>query len=407
MTPILSALRREEGSALVTAIVLTFVMIGLGLAVHAAADTQSAQSGQERVREAAFGVTEAALNAQVFQLSNSFPAQPGTYPATCDPASAGTGFCPATRDFDGYAGGDYDAKCNGAAVTRWTTKVRDNKYSTLVQPQQYYSEAEVENLPRYDANGDSAVWVRADGKAGCRTRSIVTLVKRTEKTIPFTKNVINANAFETTNKGKKVIVDTKGAKAVTAGKVSLRCQPALSTSACAVYERGKGQVSPDTVVAPDPEASTEPLLSGEPLESLKAKARSLGTYYTTCPPSLTGEVVYVESLVGCSVPGGGNSETKPGFLIVNQGTYSIGGNDVFYGTVYMRNASNPPITGQVVKIGGTAAIIGTVAIDGPGTVFAGSSKANIVYDRSAVDNLTGLGAAASVPNTWRELPTRP
>jgi hypothetical protein len=60
-----------------------------------------------------------------------------------------------------------------------------------------------------------------------------------------------------------------------------------------------------------------------------------------------------------------------------------------------------------VNVGGTASIIGAVAVDGSGTVFAGSSKANIIYDSRSGSLAVGLGSAAAVPNSWRELPTGP
>jgi len=395
-------LRREDGSALVAAIVLLGAMIGLGLAVHAAAETQNRQSGQERVRESAFGVTEAAVNAQVFQLSKVFPTQAANaYPASCTPASGTAGGCPDGGDFQGYNGGDYSTTCNGSAVTRWTTTVRDNSNGA----EQYYNAAVVNGNPRWDSNFDGALWVRADGKAGCRTRSIVTLVRAGDQQVAYPRNVVTANAFSTTNRGKKVIINTKG-DAATPADVSLRCSGFASATTCATYERGKDQLSPDTLQAPAP--SPSPLITGDALESIKAKARSLGTYYAAgvCPPTLTGEVVYVETLSGtCGVSRAANSYANPGFLVIGNGVFNIGGNSVFYGTLYMRNEQGS--AGVVVSIQGTASIVGSVAVDGAGIVSAGSSKANVVYDSRSQTLVKGLGSATAVPNTWRELPTTP
>jgi hypothetical protein len=388
-------LRRQEGSAFLSAVVLVGVMIMLGLAVHASADNEARQSGQERVRESALGVSEAALQAQVFQLAGRFPqTAAGAYPAACAPGAGGVG-CPDPNAFQGFSGGDYAATCNGAAVTRWTTQVRDN-----VNALAHYDAGVVNSNPRWDSNGDGIVWIRADGRSGCRTRSIVTQVKVGVQQLHFPRNVVTANAFSTANKGRKVIIDTRG-NAGQPADVSLRCSGFANPTTCAVYERNKGQLSPDTLQAPS--ASPDPLLDGDALESVKAQARALGTYFPagTCPPTLTGKVVYVEDLTPCGGSRAGNSAASPGFLVVGRGTFSIGGNSIFHGVVYMRNQQQT--NGVVVSITGTAAIHGALAVDGLGRVTAGSSKAGIVYDSRAPSLVTGLGMAAAVPNTWREL----
>ena len=396
-------LRREEGTAFLSAVVLLGVMVMLGLAVHAQADNEQRQSGTQRVNESALAVGEAAMNAQVFQIAANFPyAAANAYPDSCTPGATGTA-CPDGGDLGGYTGGDYSATCNGTAVTRWTTRVRDNV--TPNDQNEYYVQSAVDARPRYDANSDGILWVRADGRAGCKTRSMVTQISSSEQQISFPRNVVTANAFSTTNNGNKVIVDTQGVPPYDAPQpaaVSLRCTGFANETACAQYERGKGQLSPDTLKAFDP--STTPLLDANQLAAVKSMARKNGTYYAagTCPTTLTGEVVYVEDLTPCTTtPRAANSLANPGLLVVGRGTFSIGGNDVFYGVVYLRNEQGS--SGAVMTITGTAAIVGSVAVDGAGTVSAGSSKENIVYDSRASSLVKGLSSAATVPNTWREL----
>jgi Tfp pilus assembly protein PilX len=417
-------LRREEGSALVTAVILIGVMAMLGLAVHAAADQQTKASGDSRVRESAFGVTEAALNAQIFQLSKKFPTAapgPGTpaYPEACTPGAGAGDYCPDPNNFSGYSGDDYAATaCNGATFNRFTTTVRDNQRvldTTTPDPNDtvsnpYYSSAVINTAtwPRYDVNKDGIVWVRSDGRAGCSTRSIVQQVRSGEVSIALPRNVVTANSFTTANRGNKVIVDTRG-NASEAVPVSLRCvgfdntRPTAFDSGCAGYEDGKGQVEPPTLNAPSGEPS--PVLDGASLEAIKALAVSNGTYYApgVCPPTLSGRVVWVETLAAtCGVSTRANNPPlKPGLLVVGNGTFRIGGNDEFYGVIYMRNLQNS--TGPVVTLAGTSSIIGAVHVDGRGSIDAGSSKANIVFDAAAADLGRGLGSAAGVPNTWREL----
>ena len=396
-------LRREEGTALLSAIVLLGVMLMLGLAVAAQSDSEQLQSGTERMQESALGVGEAALNAQVFQIGANFPYTAAeAFPASCTPGATGTA-CPDGSDFNGYGGGDYGAKCNGATPTKWTTTVRDNV--TAGATDEYYDASAVNLRPRWDANSDGILWVRADGRAGCRTRSLVTQVSSTKQDISFPRNVVTANGFSTSNNGNKTIIDTQGVPPYDAPQpadVSLRCDGIPDPNLCAQYQRNKGQLSPDTLRF-DP--GTTPLLAASQLAAVKALARRNGTYFPAngpCPSTLTGEAVYVEDLSLCpGTPRAANSLASPGLLVVGRGTFTITGNDVFYGVVYMRNEQGA--TGAVLTIQGTAAIVGSVAVDGRGTVVAGSSKENIVYDTRSANLVQGLSSAAAVPNTWREL----
>ena len=408
----IARLRSEEGSALVTAIVLVTVMVMLGLAVYAMADTEQKQAGQERVRESAFVVAEAALDAQVLQLSRTFPLVAAqAYPAACTATAASSLTCPDPAAMAGsYNGGDYATTCNGSAVTQWVTSVRDNGNGA----EKYYSRAIVDGNPPWDANADGALWVRAEGAAGCRARTIVTLVASKEVSLPFPRNVVTANWFRTTNMGKKVIVDTEGKFAMPPdirpdedqqssqpADLAVRCDPPPASGACLGFDPNKGQVAPNTAaVKPSP----SPMLSTSQIDSIRALAKSLGTYYTGCPPTFTGKAVFIESLPdGCSPNNGaGNTADEPGMLVVASGVYRIGGNAAFYGVIYMLNQTN--ITGPVVELGGTSLIQGAVSIDGPGGLSAGASKTNLIFDPRSQSLVKGLGAGAAVPNTWRELP---
>ena len=422
----MNALRSERGSALVSALVLLGIMIGLGLAVYAAADTQDAQSGQERKREAAFGLAEATINAQIFQLTRAFPGTAtGAYPATCNPTSGTTTNCPAASTLQGTQQAvDFTGNCNGVATTAWTTMVRDNPGTA----KEFYDPAVVEAAGNFtwDQNADGAVWIRADATAGCRRRSVVTLVRSTEQTLPFPRNVVTSQLLRTTNNGKKVIIDTAGRFALPPqirpqdpsqqpSNVSVRCTqtPPSTSNPCLGWDPGKGQVAPDTSTPLKP--SPSPLYSQTQVDQLIAKARSLGTYYgptrlagePVCPP-LTGEMVYIVNLAsrGCNGYTGGthNNSTKPGVLFVESGTLDVGGNFSFFGIIYMRNTTG--LTGGVLNLGGNARIQGAVNIDGPGGIMAGSSSTNIIYDPRVPSLVKGLGNATAAPNTWRELPQR-
>jgi len=390
-------LRDEGGSTVIVAVILIGVMMGIGLATTSFVDGEQAQSGRERVRESAFNVAESALDAQVFQLSQAWPATNGVYPASCTPTSASTLPCPDAGSLQASATtADYNTSAcpTGSAAPVWTTSVRDDGGGAG----DYYNAQIVNAQPTYDANGNGRMWVRSSGSARCIQRTVITAVTRGERVLNFPRNAVTANWFETTNSGNKVIIDTKGNSPQPAGVV-VRCAAPKTSPSCKSYAR------PVQVVGPVEESPDSPAtaMSPEDLAAFKSRAMSLGTYYPagTCPPSLTGAAVYVEDFTGCSA-GSGNSAAVPGVLYIARGTLSLGGNSVFYGIVYMGNLQNS--SGVVVSLGGTARIIGAVVIDGLGGLSAGSSKANVVYDSRVFDLLKGAGAVGLAPNTFRELP---
>jgi hypothetical protein len=176
-------------------------------------------------------------------------------------------------------------------------------------------------------------------------------------------------------------------------------------SPCVSYDSSKGQISPDTTqINTGGSAAT---LTDDQIAGLKLQAQTSTPplYYPagTCPPSLTGRLVFVEDMTGCGGYSGGNSGNSPGVLVFLHGTVSFTGNGVFYGVIYAANKA-PSLSTAVVSINGTAAIQGAVVVDGPGGVVAGSSRTNIVFDPRAFGLIQALANATMVPNTWRQLP---
>ena len=92
-------LRGEEGMAMVMALMIMVVLMGLGAALLLTANSQQHQAGNQQSSESAYALAEAALNAQVFQLSLEWPTSgdgPSTtstnnygYPNSCNAASNG------------------------------------------------------------------------------------------------------------------------------------------------------------------------------------------------------------------------------------------------------------------------------------------------------------------------------
>ncbi len=387
------------------------MMLMIGLATYAVVDTQQGQANRQNVTEASFRLANAALNAQMFQLGSVWPNASSTaYPSWCTSAAAAGSPCPdATALSQSFTGPAYaSSTCPSGATNGWRTAVRDNGGGAS----SYYDPAVVPSQPSYDANADGSVWVRAEGTARCRTRTTVALVRLSQVPLPFPRNVITANWISLRNLGRKVIVDTLGRYAqppsarppanAQPGGVVARCVSAPSP--CVTYDPTKGQISPDTSQINSGGSSatlTDAQIAGL---KLQAQTNSPPSYYAagTCPPSVTGPLVFVEDLTGCPQYNGGNSKDSPGVLVFMRGTLSLTGNGVFYGIVYAGNKQGS--SGAVVSLNGTSAIQGSIVVDGAGGVLAGSSRTNVVFDPRAFSLLQTLANATMVPNTWRQLP---
>ncbi|MCW3057228.1 MAG: hypothetical protein JWO21_1197 [Solirubrobacterales bacterium] len=410
--------RSENGFALITAIVLLTVMMGLGLGLLFLTDTQRKASTREQASETSFNVAEAALSAQVGQLSRSWPGNNGLeYPASCTAlTSTATNGCPTAESLSAAYPSTGSASCPagtpkdtwGSSLSNgWTTYVRDN--GPVGAPTQLFDSAVEKDLKPYDANNDEKVFVRSVGVVQCRLVVLVALASAQFVAIPFPQSAVSGNWFETTNNGNKLIINTQGS-ASQPGGVSMRCT-GLSPAECEKYPLGKEQIVPDTTgVSPSP----SPTWSASELATEKKAAESAvpSTYFKTgtCPGSLaelTGKPTYVEGPCNLSFTGGtGNSPSKLGFLIINNGTLKLDGNAEFFGTVYGVNAQAS--SGVIIEVHGTAQITGTAVVDGNGGLSFGSSggqsNGNIIYNPSAVLDLKTLAGASATRNSFRVLP---
>src|SRR6476646_12023266 len=94
----MSRAREEQGFVMVSAIILLTVMMGLGLGLLLFADNQQHAASAEQGSEEAFNIAEAALNAQVGQISRAWPGdKEQELPYSCTAAtSTSTNGCPTT-----------------------------------------------------------------------------------------------------------------------------------------------------------------------------------------------------------------------------------------------------------------------------------------------------------------------
>lgn len=418
-------LRSEEGLALVPAIAAVVIVLLLGAAALATVNVQSNQSGAEREQEGSFGLAESALNSQVLQLGRTWPTSVATaYPA-CNQASASSTKCTGvalTSNYTVTSGGVPNGGSDFATAPAFSTRVIDD-----VDGPSYYNDTLATRTPTpcaCDANANGSVWVRSEATVANEKSVLVSLVEQGQPLLEALPSAtIIAGWFQTSNNGKKVIVDAVGTSA-TAGTVAVRCATGPARNdACLGYDPDKGQLSPADAYQTNyvdgtglPNATNRTILDAEALARLKARAVSLGTYYATgCPSTLTGALIYVEN-ASCSYTSNSqfNSAASPGVVIFGSGTLTIGGTSDFYGLIYMANGQGtapasgpcvPPYMNTVVSLNGNTSIHGAIMVDKCGGVSAGASGVNIQFDANVFGNVVSNGTAAGVKNSFRIIPT--
>ena len=386
----------ERGSALVSALLVMVILLAFGMTVAATAGTDQHDSRRERERESSFNITEGALNAQIYQLSTRWPGATATtaYPESCTVGSTASD-CP-----NGAALQANFESVDTASDVQWVTQVRDNGGASP----NFWSDDLLASQPRYDRNDDNFVWVRASAVVRGRPRGLGALVEAENVTLNFPRATLVAGHFETSNNGNKVIIDTNGtSNQFSPGDIIVRCS--LSTQHCADYDSNKGQVEPNTIRS-DPNQPRA--VSVEALDQLRERAKADGNYYARCAPSLMGnqpgEIVFMEDATGCQWNGNNvyNTAAKPGYVVIARGAIgTINGTADFYGIIYHANLDN--VSGDLLTLSGNVSIFGSIVIDGPGGLSAGSSKVNLVYDPNVFNGFKAFGTAGIVQNTFREI----
>jgi hypothetical protein len=386
--------RDESGMVLILAVFLTILMLATALSLLSLTDRQTSLSGKERVQESTLTLTEGALNAQANLLGSNWPTGSANAYPQCTNTSTTNGKCPNPAALlNGFSSKDFGA---GGAASSWSITVRDNGQGN------FYDDAASASQPAYDAAGpagvpDGMVWLRVQATVRNNNRTVVALVRAYSLGRTFPRGVVTAGKFQTSNNGKKTIVDTANGAGI-----NVRCSGTAGTSStCLKYDVAKGQVWPNIVKA-DPLIPNA--MTSQEVDSMRTQAQALGTYFANCPGSLpSSRVVFIES-GNCTYTGNStvNSQASPGMLIVNQGKIALGGGMTFYGILYAVNTSS--LTDwDVVSLTGNSQVIGAVVVDGPGGVTAGSSKMNIIADPNVFNVVSSLGNAQVIANTWREL----
>lgn len=392
----------EEGSVVVTAVMLIGVMLMIGLATLSRVDTQSEETRRERVRESAFNYSEAALSAQIFLLGRKGTGTEETpIPEVCP--DAGSDFCvdpeQIARNYDQATNKDFDPD-----EIQWRTWVRDNAPGTVGgEPDTFWEDSLLTTRQRYDANEDKLMWVRAEATVRDRTRAMVGLIRIEYRPVSFPQYAILSGKFRTTNNGKHsdVIVNANGSLGV-----QVRCDVDLVPN-CLSYKPSQGQISP-LDAAHDNYQGDDAAIGEDERDALMDVARANGTYYTSCPTNPSGKVVVIDTSASCNWQGNStfNSPTYPpgpGLLIVTRGKIEFRGGATFNGLIYHANLDGSSAS-DLVKVHGNSQVYGGVLVDGDGGLEAGSNgKQNIRFNVNAFTGIVTFGTAGVVQNTWREI----
>ena len=424
---------------MIVAILILFVVLGVGFALLATANGQQRSAYNQQSSESAYSLAEAALNAQILQLSLQWPTSQnppaGGYPTGCNAASNGFSYCPSTSNFPSSAYPTSSQTCPaGTPGDAWSTSTPTNGWTTYVRDagasgsgtESLFSSATEKGMPAYDTSvtgPPDTLWVRAVGIVNCHAAVVVSKVSEQLIALTFPQAVLNANGFSISDNGNKLVLNTADPNG-TQGSVSLRCaglggQP--PGPSCAGINKDS-QVAPGPTYASPPAGS--PALSPTALAAVKAKAIANGTYFpatTNCntigAAQLQGSPVYIEGNANCNIGVTSNatinSKASPGLLVLVNGTLSFGGSMTYYGVIYGVNAQQT--SSDVVTLGGTSTVFGGIDVDGLGTVSLGSSGngvdcstgnkcGDLEYSAAAFPSLTTFAGAAGSPNSFRQLP---
>jgi Tfp pilus assembly protein PilX len=410
----------DGGWALVTALVLMTIMIGMGLALSVVLRGQGEVSATQRQRETSFNVAEAALNAQVRAVGYRGVTRDATAPfAACTTTSTSTD-CP-TSDQITKLIPSVDTR---AGVT-WQTQVRDNTGPTP----SFYDDAttglaadgSVVGSDKKGATGnkpDGKVWVRAQATLAGRTRIMVALVEQQYQREDIIQAAVRTGSIVFGNNSPNKWYINGG----TAGQVQIRCDVVLDGDPCEGLSPPSGQFktvqdvqeqfadtwAQGTTMA---KVDTTPAMSADAIQRLKDTAAANGTLYTAargCPSGLSGQVVYLDH-VSCSYTGNAtdNSQQTPGMVLVDGGQLKVGGTHTFYGVLYWTEtrtpAPTPPV--PVIDFSGTSQMFGGLITDGNTVVNIGDSNngATINFDGAGFQAVQSIATADVVQNTWREI----
>jgi hypothetical protein len=464
----LSTIRSDErGWVMVSAIVLTLIMLSIAMVAAMMIDTGTHRTREQRERESALNVDEGVLYAQSLVMQSNWPSgngnnpvtgKPMYYPVTCTSTQATPNAqCPNPQTLAAANSSNPNAalfnNVDELKKVTWVTKVRDNggalanaydaTKADLAQAGCTPPASLATTACTFDANNDRELWVQSQAIVRGKPRNVVARLRLEQLAESVPQTAVVAGALTITNSGNHggtPIIDSRDSQVV------VRCSDPTASN-CANFQ--SGQISSGT---PRSDATIPPLMDADQLLRFKQRAIMDNKYFSGCPGEngqgfdLSGKVVWVE---GCTsqpnltskVPttpcGSGkpvgldpdcvNSELNPGLLIWHCGLADMAGGWTYRGLLYIVNNSdgscapslgargttpptcstNPATTvNDAITTNGGFGVWGVVAVDGNACLKLGSNGVQVSFDRRIFDAVESYGTVGLVQNTWRELDPR-
>lgn len=407
--------RSESGSALVTTMLVSVVLLGLGLALLSLNDVQAKQSGVERTRDRAFNLSESVLTSEGYSLAHVWPVTgllslTGA-PGTCSSSSIGAvvGAVPVAGSAVARIQANLSASYGGTeyAGATWQVNVCDDTSTTTT-----WNNALLNNW-NYDQNANNRMWIRAQSTVGGRTRAVAGLVDLgSTRALPSGFGLINGSMSvdipTALGSGTGLLTSVLNlvlgqSDSLITGRIGIRCgvfsvnivddclggnglTPLISVAGLlgsVVSTNMFSQYPVQTAVSPDT------------IEQLRSQAIATGTYVAstagttssgsppTCtkPAGVTASRIWFIEQVGtgdqfCKVP---LTSPQPAMIVVGSGRLVVRGNgnwnskgsntlrSVIYALNLQRpnpNTSLPANAREIVRIDQAGRVVGAVFADG-------------------------------------------
>ncbi len=381
--------RSQRGAGLIVIIGVIAALGTLAAALVVLVSNVQSNTYEDRMRAKAFNVTEAAVDAGMYQLNAQWPTASGT-----GPDFTATAWTTAFR-------GEFD-----------TAEFPDPASGQFVVVDYYDNQATIDKNLKWDmgqptdANEpDNRMYIEAQAGVGPKATRIQALVER----IPYATNMPRGIALvcggdQYSNGGgnnPKITVEVAPPVEVGGGVVSIHVGGTIEASDVAqsppvVQVVGPGATSPSEVFSPE-------LVNG-----LTLLAKNHGRYFTSAaaadaspvdsewaPTGGISGLCVIDSAAGYAITGDYNTEAQPGILLVlGGGDFDYGSGGHYYGVIYT--------DGRVLKGHGSYTVHGMLVADTDDDM---RGTTDLVYNDNCIANLLNRFSLTvkQVPDTWREI----
>lgn len=335
-------LRSQDGSALVTALMVMLVILPLGLALLAIVDTQAKDSGSERTRDRSFNLADSALTSAAFSLGTySWPSSAAIAPsnditpagAACldEPVYATLGAATNAGSTTAKLQPNLNASYEDSAYigATWKINVCDNDLADAARP--VWKDALLSRW-NYDQNGDGKVWIRSEATVSGRKRVLAGLVEVAQTPAMSSKYGVIAGRMnaELTNTVGTVLnggllgsltstllgshplvaADNPDHPSPSSGVTAVRCGALDGCLTGALGAAGSVSLVESLVTSGSIAQATSPTaMSAASAEQLKQQAVASGTYVATASGSSTTGTTAATVPPTCPIPAGASSTT--------------------------------------------------------------------------------------------------